>query len=266
MAKLKTLTLGMLTTLVFASVGFLSLRRAALVCAHAPGAPGICQIVVQASHGEEERFPGTFGDVQTRLLPSTKARAPERWTVALLDERGAQRTFGAYATRADADALAARVRAFVSDSNASPFVVAEDHWLQPFVWFLIAVMVAAWTARELMRTPAAEASPPPVATGGLSVRTIVLLVGSLVALSTAAQWFITRHANEKQGWLEFEVESRCEFGGLEMLPGAASRQSIDPGRYCVRIFDPSVSGHWQTQCFDIAIGKTTVVRCRPQRP
>ena len=72
-------------------------------------------------------------------------------------------------------------------------------------------------------------------------------------------WF----ADQTQGWLELEAESRCELGGATLLPGGSMSMALDPGSYTIRVFNPNAPGGWETQKFDIKIHETTTVHCRP---
>ena len=91
-----------------------------------------------------------------------------------------------------------------------------------------------------------------------------LLLFGAIALGSAMLlggmfWF----ANETQGWLELDVESRCEFDGATLLPGARMSMALDPGSYGIRVFNPNLPGDWETQTFEIKLRGTTHVRCRP---
>jgi hypothetical protein len=74
-------------------------------------------------------------------------------------------------------------------------------------------------------------------------------------------WF----ADETQGWLELEAESRCELGGATLLPGGSMSMALDPGSYTIRVFNPNVPGGWETQKFEIKLHGTTRVHCRPTK-
>ena len=97
---------------------------------------------------------------------------------------------------------------------------------------------------------------------GPSTLRLFLWVALVAALGFGGMyWF----ANETQGWLEVEAESRCELGGATLLPGASMSTALDPGSYTIRVFNPNVPGDWETQKFEIKLHETTRVQCRPTR-
>jgi len=98
----------------------------------------------------------------------------------------------------------------------------------------------------------------------LKSRTWVLGGVGILVVAGLLQAAVVFHANRTQGWVEFHVVNRCELDSMEMSPGAEMRIAMDPGRYPFRVFNPLAPGSWETQTFDVSVGRTTTVSCRPR--
>jgi hypothetical protein len=264
MTRGQKILLGVLSSLVCAVSGVVGTDRVELVCSHQASSAAPCQVVSTSVFSGQRRFPSSLAEVrEQRRVNTGKSTAKPRWAVVLLDLRGAELAFGSYDSLAEATVLGDRVRAFVGAPGAAAFRIQEPRGPWPYFLLAVAVGAAMWTI-VIARQPSGDslpAEPLKVRLGKHwgTLRWILVII--LVA--TVGQGALMWHADRTQGWLIFEAESRCTFDGGEMLPGASVRQSLAPGRYCTRVFNPSVDGHWETQCFDVAIGQTTTVRCRP---
>ena len=71
------------------------------------------------------------------------------------------------------------------------------------------------------------------------------------------------YANRHQGAVEIRAESRCRFGGTELLPGAAMSLHLEPGRHSFEVYNSRVPGNWEVQAVDVRLGETASVRCVP---
>ncbi|HEY3666284.1 MAG TPA: hypothetical protein VGL19_09800, partial [Polyangiaceae bacterium] len=91
-----------------------------------------------------------------------------------------------------------------------------------------------------------------------------LLAVGVILVATAVSALVSWQEATSEGQLEIRAEYRCEFDGIEILPGGFMSSSLPPGRYLVRVFDAAVAGGWQAQEFQIRAGQSKLVVCRPR--
>lgn len=265
-SKLVKVLAGLLVALLAGVTGASGMDHVALVCVRDSGSNAPCQVIHTSPFRAERRFPGSIGEVRVReRMRSGKKGAPVRFAVVLLDRRGDQVEFGTYETKLEAETLANRVRGFVEDRAAAPFRVDEARGFAPYVAFLIAFGALGWSVFTAIRPSSATPLAPkqsvlPRARRFAAGYWTFLLV---IPIAVLGNILLELNADHTQGWLEIQAETRCTFEGFDMLPGASMREAKDPGRYCARVFNPDVAGHFEELCFDVKLGETTVVRCRP---
>jgi hypothetical protein len=264
MTRAQKIVLGLLIFLLCTVSGVVGTDHVELVCSRGPSSAAPCQVVTTSVFSGQRRFPSSLAEVrEERRVNNGKSTAKPRWAVVLLDRRGAELAFGYYDSLAEAAVLGDRVRAFVREPGAAPFRVEDPRGPWPYLLLVAAAGAAVWTVTIVQHSRGVSGPTEPLKTRlGKHWGTLRWFL-ALVSVAVVGQQALMWHADRTQGWLIFEAESRCTFDGGELLPGASMRLSLHPGRYCARVFNPSIDGHWETQCFDVAIGQTTTVRCRP---
>jgi hypothetical protein len=91
-----------------------------------------------------------------------------------------------------------------------------------------------------------------------------LLAAGVILIAVVASSTVAWHSATTEGQLELRAEYRCEFDGIEILPGGVVSSSLAPGRYQVRVFNTAVAGGWQAQNFELRAGESKLVICRPR--
>jgi hypothetical protein len=366
-----------------------TLRETRLDCLRELGKQARCVLTESPPLPHVARYsPGAIGAVN--VVQKSRSKGGKYWDVMILDLRGAEQRLASYGDQASAEALAMRLRAFLTDPRAARFsFVPPRHWLA-FLYLAFGVgmfLLLLWhgvrdsghllvdidrvhaelrvrrrlfgvssgkqaryrlaelrdielehgnvrnafaargqlpeagarlsavrnsghrfpltqpflpspqlfeTGLELLRAELGFADPEPaepsaqrlsaspeqafepalahrvqasIAAKGASQRTHTWLLAAcaaLVVVTTGA--LATWHWSTREAQLEIQAEYRCQFDGIEILPGGVMSTSLAPGHYQVLVFDTAVAGGWQSQPFELRAGETKLIACRPQRP
>jgi len=90
------------------------------------------------------------------------------------------------------------------------------------------------------------------------------LVLGIVVLVVGGNALCAWHADRTHGRMDVRAQHRCKVGGMELLPGGSLEMVLEPGRYTVEVWSPSAPSGWETQEYEVRIGETTTVVCRPR--
>lgn len=264
--------------LVLIANAILQLRSERLHCSREIGDPPDCTFTVSAPFGRVAHLaPGSLAAVEVHQAAQTRRTAPPTFLVVLLDTRGAELPVWRSTDRAEVIAQRDALRAFLADPARPHYVLSREPGFVNYALFAatigIGIALWMWALRTPPQAPRATDAPresvtqrlrawfaQPANRLPLSLFGGALLVGGVVNLALIA------HADKHQGWVEFHPEARCRFQNTEMLPGASVQMSLDPGTYEIQVFAPSAPGGWEPQRFDVRIGETTWVACRPSIP
>jgi len=143
------------------------------------------------------------------------------------------------------------------------FMRGEDALVRGFGALRAALQLPVIEPPPLRTSAAGTVTTSPRATGPRAWRPVALVVGVLFLIAVGGNALLAWHADGTQGAIEIHAEHRCTFQGMELLPGGELRMSLDPGPYVVGVWSPSAPGGWEMQTYEVRIGETTTITCRP---
>lgn len=118
-----------------------------------------------------------------------------------------------------------------------------------------------------LRHPQPVSKPPPTSfsakkqktekMGSRVWRRAIFILGGIVLLNVG----VLSYAFRAQAKLILHCQQRCEFDGGACLPGKTIELLTSPGRYTIRIWDPSSATMWREREVTLEAGQTTEFTC-----
>lgn len=233
----------------FTSLGLATTRFA---CRRSPGAAPECVLTRSAPLARVDRYPpGSIGAVEVFERSGEKKNSAHYFDVTLLDRRGAEAKLVSYRDPVLADTERDRVRQFLADPSALSFVKELEPGARDYAAFVAAlafslgVMLLAFVDAGKIRVSIDRSR------ARLDVRR------TLFGLPIRRAYSFPLGCEKRRPRLPARPPRRAR------LPGAEMSAPLEPGSYTIDVFDPDVPGSYQTQRFDITVGQTTTVHCRP---
>jgi hypothetical protein len=133
-----------------------------------------------------------------------------------------------------------------------------------WMWLLVVgcAIAAGVLGVQAKRKPDTYQAPGKIRINWKKVKKYGLAALGFIAVVGAGQLVLMLVASQTQGTLVLECKQRCKFQGLECMPGASSRQSLDEGVYQIEVWASSGSALWIPKSFTITTGETTTFVCQ----
>lgn len=260
-----------------------------LACTRIAGEMPNCTFVRSGPLPRTVAFPpGAISAVEVAKRMGNKKSSAPRFAVLLLDQRGAEVEVARFDSAERAHALRDEVRAFLDDRARTTYVretvPRAGAYLLPAGALAVGIGLLVYTLGRARRERVGQSASAPTpfdvtVPGPLEPQPAALGDGPRIQLHGARPWvlglaglclfagvgtlLLFEYANRHQGAVEIRAESRCRFGGTELLPGAAMSLHLEPGRHSFEVYNSRVPGNWEVQAVDVRLGETASVRCVP---
>ncbi len=189
------------------------------------------------------------------------------WRVSVIDLQGTPIRLHS-TTQDGAEALKRELEQLLAGQRETlERVTPPTYWAWLFAPLLLVFAIYEVRAAIRNRGRYVKAAKPSSSSFAGSLKRPLLMwlglgVGAFV-VAAIANFVLARGLADSTGVLRLECRHRCDFGGMSCMPGGVTEQSLNPGEYTVKIWNPAVAGSWEPRKVRVEIGQLTRFVCEP---
>lgn len=216
--------------------------------------------------------PGSITSLE--LVTRSGSKSSRYYAVSALDRLGRQTDVMTFENRGDATIERDRLARYLAAPEYPTFVHVHDPGILGTVMLVlfglggVGCVIGGLVSREEVAVPSptlpeARCSLRNWRWPTVNLRLVLLMVAGLGLYGLFGVVFLEGALDPSTGRLTIRAKSRCQFGGMDLFPGAETSMPIASGDYTLRIYNPAVPGFWENYPFHVNPGQTLTVTCRP---